>query len=44
MNYRTTIAVDQKDGAPHREEQEAEGGNETDGEERPEGPAQKGSC
>ena len=37
-------AVDQKDGAPHRGEPEAKGGNETDGEECPEGSARKGSC
>ena len=38
------IAVDQKDGAPHQGEREAKGADETDGEERPEGLAQKGSC
>ena len=32
-------AVDQKDGAPHQGEQEAQGGDETDGEEHLEGPA-----
>ena len=43
MNYRTTTAVDQKDGAPHRGEREAKGGDETNGEECLEGLAQKGS-
>ena len=44
MNYHTMAAANQEDGAPHRGEQEAEGGSETDGEERPEGPVRKGSC
>ena len=37
MNCHIMAAVDQKDGAPHRGEREAKGGNKTDGEERPEG-------
>ena len=32
MNCRTMVAVDQKDGTPHRGECEDEGGNETNGE------------
>ena len=44
VNYCTTTAVDQEDGAPRRGERETKGGNETDGEECPEGPSQKGSC
>ena len=33
--------VDQKDAAPRRGERETKGGNETDGEERLEGPAKR---
>ena len=39
MDYRAMAAVDQKDGTPRRGERETEGGDETDGEEHPKGPA-----
>ena len=43
MNCRTTATTDQEDGAPHRGECEAKGGDEAYGEKRLEGPAQAGS-
>ena len=44
MNCHTTAATDQEDGAPHRGEREAKGGDENDGEKLLEHPARKGSC
>ena len=44
MNYQTTVASDQEDGAPRRGERKAEGGYEADGEKRLEGPARMRSC
>ena len=37
-NCRTIATADQEDGAPHRGERKAEGGNEAYGEKRLEGP------
>ena len=44
MNYQTTVAADQEDGAPRRGEHKAEGGGEAYGEKRTEGPARARSC
>ena len=38
-NYRTMVIADQEDGAPHRGEHKAEGGDVAYGEKRPEGSA-----
>ena len=43
-NCRTTATADPEDGAPHRGERKAEGGDKAYGEKRPEGPTRAGSC